>query len=106
MNSSSKRHKLLKFLVGILLLPCCVAITITFLHQLDSLGRGGGLMRDWRFLCLALGFVFWLVIYLALPKPMRLYVLGHELTHALWGWLMGAKVSGLKVSAKGGHVKL
>ncbi len=46
----------------------------------------------------------WLSIYLLLPKPMRLYVLGHELTHALWTWLFGGRVKKFKATAKGGHV--
>jgi hypothetical protein len=32
------------------------------------------------------------------------YVLGHELTHAVWTWLFGGRVKRFKVSAKGGHV--
>jgi hypothetical protein len=36
---------------------------------------------------------------------MRTYVLGHELTHALWALLMGARVSGLKVRKSGGQVR-
>ena len=39
-------------------------------------------------------------------EPMRVYVLGHELTHALWGLLFGARVRNLKVSARGGSVQL
>lgn len=35
---------------------------------------------------------------------MRTYVLGHELTHAFWALLMGARVSRLRVSARGGSV--
>jgi len=44
------------------------------------------------------------VIYLLLPKPMWIYVFGHELTHVLWTWLLGGKVKKFKASAKGGHV--
>jgi hypothetical protein len=35
---------------------------------------------------------------------MRLYVFGHELTHALWTWLFGGRVKRFKATAKGGHV--
>jgi hypothetical protein len=35
-----------------------------------------------------------------------LYVLGHELTHAVWGIAFGAKVSNLKVRDGGGSVML
>ena len=43
---------------------------------------------------------------LFLPRPIRTYVLGHELTHALWGLLMGAQIGKIKVSKQGGYVEL
>jgi hypothetical protein len=46
----------------------------------------------------------WLAVYLIMPKPMWIYVLGHETTHALWTWLFGGKVKRFKATAKGGHV--
>jgi hypothetical protein len=46
----------------------------------------------------------WIAVYLLLPKPMWIYVLGHELTHALWAWLFGAQVRKFNVTSKGGHV--
>lgn len=36
----------------------------------------------------------------------RLYVFGHELTHALAAWSHGGKVHGFKVGDQGGHVDL
>src|SRR5476651_2166923 len=45
-----------------------------------------------------------IVIFLLLPKPMWVYVFGHELTHALWTWLFGGRVKKMKVTSKGGHV--
>lgn len=36
----------------------------------------------------------------------RGYVLGHELTHALAAWSVGAEVFGFKIGADGGHVDL
>lgn len=101
---SSSALKTVKFVIGILLVPCCVAMTITFLDQLAIMGRGGGLMRDWRFLCLALGFIFWLVLYVVMPQPTRVYVFGHEMTHAIWAWLMGARVKNIRASSQGGSV--
>jgi hypothetical protein len=50
------------------------------------------------------GAACWLGIYLLLPKPMWIYVVGHELTHAVWTWALGGRVQKFKVSAKGGHV--
>src|SRR5688572_11287374 len=50
------------------------------------------------------GAACWVAIYLLLPKPMLVYVFGHELTHALWVWLFGGRVKKFKATAKGGHV--
>lgn len=50
------------------------------------------------------GAACWIVIYLLLPKPMWIYVFGHELTHAIWVWLFGGSVKKFKVTAAGGHV--
>src|SRR5262245_50794426 len=50
------------------------------------------------------GSACWLVVFLLLPRPMLIYVFGHELTHALWTWVFGGRVKRFKASAKGGHV--
>ena len=52
------------------------------------------------------GFLVWLFLYFTLPRPVRSYVLAHELTHALWGSMMGARVSDMKVSGQSGSVTL
>jgi len=95
----------LKLLIGLLLLPACVAITRTLCHLGLALwpGLGGFHAPAVGFF---IGFVFWLVLYLALPPPARAYVLAHELTHALWGLFLGARVSRLQTSSRGGSVTL
>ena len=50
------------------------------------------------------GAACWLVIFLLLPKPMWVYVFGHELTHVLWTWLFGGQVRKFKATSEGGHV--
>ena len=57
-------------------------------------------------IALASGYALWLVIWFFLPRPARSYILAHELTHARWGLLFGAKVNKLKVSHSGGSVSL
>jgi hypothetical protein len=54
----------------------------------------------------ALGCAAWLASYLVMPPPFRAYVLAHELTHALWGILFGARVSRLRVGQDSGSVTL
>jgi hypothetical protein len=63
-----------------------------------------GYGADTVWIPLLAGVACWGVIFLLLPKPMWIYVFGHELTHALWTWLFGGKVKNMKVSSQGGHV--
>jgi hypothetical protein len=94
----------LKLFLALLLLPATVAVTGTVWELGRHLifdGEGYRAISAWAF---GGGYALWLVIFVLLPKPTRTYVLGHELTHAFWALLMGARVSGLKVSKSGGEV--
>ncbi|MBI3291824.1 MAG: M50 family metallopeptidase [Elusimicrobia bacterium] len=55
-------------------------------------------------LYLLFGVVTYLVAHLLLAVPIRTYVFGHELTHALAAWLVGGKVRKFHVSRRGGSV--
>lgn len=50
------------------------------------------------------GAACWMVVFLLLPKPMWIYVFGHELTHAVWTWIFGGKVKRFKAASNGGYV--
>jgi hypothetical protein len=52
----------------------------------------------------SLGAVLWAITFIGLPRPVLLYVFGHELTHALWVWVWGGRVSDFRVSRDGGHI--
>jgi len=45
-------------------------------------------------------------LWFTLPQPARAYVMAHELTHALWALLFGARIRKMRVSATGGSVSL
>jgi hypothetical protein len=90
--------KWIKFIIAVLLLPVCAGAAMALWRVL----RAGGADTTW--IPLLGGAACWVVIFLLLPKPMWIYVFGHELTHALWTWLFGGEVKKMKVSAKGGHV--
>jgi hypothetical protein len=97
--------KLLKLGLAILLLPACVALTLTGGHVAQTVVASA--MQNGRLLGLAFaaGYGLWLLVFATLPRPTRTYVLGHELTHAIWAWLMGARVGGLRVGKHGGQVR-
>lgn len=58
----------------------------------------------WAAGCFGAGWIAAALAYLFLPKPKALYVLGHELCHALAVWFSGGKVHSLQVAEKGGRV--
>ena len=91
--------KWIKLLAAILLLPICFGAASALWLVLRASGRA-----DTIWVATLSGAGCWCVIYLLLPKPMWVYVFGHELTHALWTWLMGGRVRKFKASSKGGHV--
>jgi hypothetical protein len=88
-----------KTIIAILLLPACVGAAMALWKVL----RAGG-HADTVWVAALSGAGCWLVIYLLLPKPMWVYVFGHELTHVLWTWLFGGRVEKFRASSKGGHV--
>ncbi len=91
--------KWIKFIVAILLLPVCAGAAMALGRVLRASGAA-----DAVWVPLLAGAACWFVIFLLLPKPMWLYVFGHELTHALWTWIFGGQVKKMKVSSAGGHV--
>lgn len=88
-----------RIILALGLTPFCIGAMSAFVRVLRVTGH---LENFW--VVFVGGAASWLGIYLVLPKPMRLYVFGHELTHVLWTWLFGGKVKKFKASAKGGHV--
>ena len=50
------------------------------------------------------GSATWLLFFKFLPKPLWLYVTGHELTHALWALLFGGRIKSFRATSKGGEV--
>ncbi len=96
--------KFLKFVIGILLLPLCWSVSRAVYSLLKAVP--GGEVAGWNAWALPAGFLVWIVMFFILPRPFRTYVLGHELTHAVWGLLMGAKIGKMKVGKSGGHVEL
>ncbi|MGA3162649.1 MAG: hypothetical protein ABSD77_00400 [Verrucomicrobiota bacterium] len=91
--------KWIKFIVAILLLPVCAGAAKALWLVLCASGKA-----DVVWVPLLAGVVCWVVIYALLPKPMWIYVFGHELTHAIWTWLFGGRVKKFKAASDGGHV--
>jgi hypothetical protein len=93
-----------KFVVAIFLIPLCAILSQTFF---TAFARATVTQRLWaaeEFWFFSLGAVLWLIAFFGLPRPVIIYVFGHELTHAVWVLLMGGRVSRFRVGRDGGHI--
>jgi hypothetical protein len=97
---------LVKFIVALFLSPLAWVLTETFFQTLASSVRAG-LLANRSFGCFAGGILLFGVLFLLIPRNalMLPYVLGHEVTHALWVKIFGGRVADrFHVSLEGGHV--
>jgi hypothetical protein len=93
-----------KFVIAIFLLPFCAVLTQTFFTVFARATVAQRLWAGEEFWFFSLGAVLWLIAFFGLPRPMLVYVFGHELTHAFWVLLMGGRVSRFRVARHGGHI--
>ena len=93
-----------KFVVALFLLPLCAILTQTFFTVFTRAAVTQRLWAAEEFWFFSLGAILWLIAFFGLPRPMLVYVFGHELTHALWVWLMGGRVTRFRVGRDGGHI--
>ena len=91
--------RILKLLLGIISFPVCIAASLTLYEQLNQIKT---LSYNERYFLL--GIAAYLIIHTVFFKPTYIYILGHELMHALATWISGGKVSSFKVSSQGGKV--
>ena len=94
---------------GIFLIPVAVLLTqslFTCFHK--TISKHFWRTEEFRFF--VIGMAAWMAAFFASlrafgePRPLRVYVFGHELTHAVWVWAMGGRVTRFKVARDGGHI--
>ena len=98
--------KLLKMVVGLGLVLPCVVLTRVLWGLLLAARTDLGVFLPPPALALVGGGLIWTLLFMIFPQPLRSYILAHELTHALWGLLMGASISKIRVRADHGSVVL
>ena len=95
----------LRMLLGVALLPMCWGVVRAFFDSvMAAAGESGGVTAE--SIALLGGMLAFALCWMSVPHPVKTYVLGHELTHAIWGLLFGAVPSRLRVSESGGSVNL
>lgn len=93
--------KLKRFFIALLLLPACYGVTKALWSMLQPF-RHVPEGSFYFFIGMASYVAFQWVFF----RPIRTYVFGHELSHALAAWASGAKVRHFRVSKKGGSVSV
>jgi len=98
--------RILRCLVGLMLVPVCAAMSLAVVRLVISLGSAQHIVLPPSGWALCGGFMLWILVFFTLPRPARTYIVAHELTHALWAWTMGAKVHGIRIRKHSGSVTL
>jgi hypothetical protein len=94
----------LKQLVAVFLLPVAWILTRAFFCSFSQATINHAFWVSEEFWFFSLGAILWLIAFVGLPKPMVMYVFGHELTHAIWVLIMGGKVREFRIGRDGGHI--
>ena len=106
-------HGFWNFIVGLSLLPFACILTSALFHALSNATKQEQAIPFWmthEFLMFGVGGAIWLawtVISLCIwhePRPVRLYVWGHEWTHAIAAMLFNGTVKDIHVSRDGGYI--
>ena len=105
-------QRMFRWIIALALLPLCIVTTMALFNVTDA--ETGAAPTFWRdlirtrhFLFFSIGLVLmfgWFFTGLLKRFFLYLYVLGHELTHALFVYLCGGKVSDISVTADGGYI--
>lgn len=94
----------IKMLVGLFLIPPAWVLSLTFFSAFARTTIHEGFWITEEFWFFSLGVVLFLVAFFGLPRPLWLYVFGHELTHAIWVLIMGGRVHKFHIGRDGGHI--
>lgn len=100
-------QKLSRLLIGLLLLPICWITSWTLLTRFSHATLEQGFWQSPSFWYFSIGVLFmlgWFWSGLAKSFFLYLYVLGHELTHAIFVKLCLGRVTDIHVSLDGGYI--
>lgn len=105
------RDRSLKTIYGIFLLPLAWIFSQTFFTAFRQATLEHGIWRMDEFGFFAVGALGWVLAFIGgiwitgSVWPLHVYVLGHELTHAVWVWLCRGQVLEKKMwSDQGGYI--
>lgn len=106
-GSAEWTTRLMRWLMALILLPPCWVTTWTFLSRFSHATVEQGFWQTaefWYFATGAIVMTGWFLSGLAQRFFLYPYVLGHELTHALFVVIFRGKVTDFHVSSEGGYI--
>jgi hypothetical protein len=98
--------KLTLNLIGLALVLCCIALTRSGIFVISQISFKPFFSAVNSLTALLIGFVTGILVCIILPFVRPLYVLEHELTHALWAIITGRKIKKIRISNNEGAVTM
>lgn len=101
----------LKNVIGLFLVPVAWVLTEALFTSFAGAARDHAFWATEEFWFFTLGALVWTLAFCGslwargTPSLLRAYVLGHELTHAIWAFVMGGKIFAFKATRAGGHIE-
>ena len=96
--------KQIKFFTGIILLPIIIPVTKTLFFVLTNQSKYN--FNYDTLIMIGVSFIIGLLALNILPRPTKLYIISHELSHAFFGILFGSKIKSIRIFKNSGFVKL
>jgi hypothetical protein len=94
--------KFLRNVFAFLLMPAIIAAWYTFIKNFLYFA----ISAEDQYIPFWVGVICYIVFQIVLYRPMRTYVFGHELSHAIAGILSGAKIKKFSITKESGSVAL
>ena len=90
-----------------LLTPFCFVTIITMIQQISNQDLMNSVWYSTEFICFLVGvgsMISWFVGGILNDRLLYLYVLGHEMTHAIFVYACGGRISEMHISTEGGYI--
>jgi len=97
-------QKLFAGLCGLLLIPCAGGLVFAVYQELVAIQMTEN--SSHLLYSFVGGAAVWIILFFIFPRPLRSYILAHELSHLLAAWLSGVRGGRLRVGSEGGSVEV
>lgn len=93
-----------KALIGLFLLIPCWILSRTFFSLVLQSASENAFWKNQTFWVFTLSVISGIFLFFTVKFLIWGYVIGHEMTHALWAWIYGGDIYDFRVARSGGHI--